>query len=75
MNFLLLMICVFKGMNIEKITVVFLVLLPILGACDSTFKWKEEIRLHDGRLIFVDRVDVLGGWHEPGQSASKKNVL
>lgn len=56
----------------KKITVVFLVLLPILGACDSTFKWKEEIRLHDGRLIVVDRVDVLGGWHEPGQSASEK---
>lgn len=44
----------------------------MLGACDSTFKWKEEIRLHDGRIVIAERVDVLGGWHEPGQSASEK---
>lgn len=49
-----------------------LAFLPMLGACDSTFKWKEEIRLHDGRIVIAERVDVLGGRHEPGQSASEK---
>ena len=59
-------------MKKSKWTGCFLALLPMLGACDSTFKWKEEIRLHDGRIVIAERVDVLGGWHEPGQSASEK---
>ena len=36
----------------------------------NTFEWKEEILLHDGRKIIAERVDVMGGWAEPGQSGA-----
>jgi len=48
-----------------------LALLPALAGCTpSTFEWKEEILLHDGRKIVAQREDVEGGWAEPGQSGS-----
>jgi len=48
-----------------------LALLPALAGCTpSTFEWKEEILLHDGRKIIAQRADVEGGWAEPGQSGS-----
>ena len=35
-----------------------LLLLPALGGCEPTdeAKWKEEVRLHDGRIIYVQRL-------------------
>jgi len=48
-----------------------LALLSALAGCTpSTFEWKEEILLHDGRKIIAQREDVEGGWAEPGQSGS-----
>jgi hypothetical protein len=46
-----------------------------LSACGKpadTFDWKEEIQLHDGRKIVAQRLDVLGGWAEPGQERAPK---
>lgn len=30
--------------------------------------WKEEVLLHDGRTIIVERYQNYGGFHEPGQA-------
>lgn len=58
-------------------------LLAILGggmsACatgGSGTSWKEEVKLHDGSTIIVDRSFSRGGLHEPGQgSPVKEQVL
>jgi hypothetical protein len=43
-----------------------------LQACGNPlpgpFDWKEEILLHDGRKVVVDRVDTYGGSREPSQA-------
>lgn len=41
----------------------------VLGA-PATYRWKEEVRLHDGRLIVVERSRVMSGPREPFRSAS-----
>lgn len=38
-----------------------------LSACSST-SWKEEVLLHDGQRIIVERSQTYGGRHEVGQS-------
>lgn len=43
-----------------------------LGFFRNTLDWKEEIVLHDGRIVVVEREDRLGGWAEPGQKASQR---
>ena len=56
-------------------------LLLMLGVCISagaglfgwgTNKWKEEVLLHDGRKVIVERSQSYGGRSEPGQSAPIK---
>lgn len=56
-----------------------LILLAILAAivvfgvqmCSpATYRWKEEVRLHDGRLIVVERSRVMSGAREPFRSAT-----
>ena len=34
--------------------------------------WKEEVLLHDGQKIIVERSQSYGGWSEPGQSGPIK---
>lgn len=36
----------------------------------ATYRWKEEVRLHDGRLIVVERTRVMSGSREPFRSAT-----
>ena len=43
-----------------------------IGACDS---WKEEVLLHDGQKIIVERSQTYGGRSEPGQSPPAKEVM
>ena len=44
-----------------------------MSACaTSTFTWKEEVLLHDGSKIVVERSQSYGGRHEPGQSSPIK---
>lgn len=39
----------------------------------SDVHWKEEVQLHDGRIIIVDRSQSYGGRHEIGQSQPIKS--
>jgi hypothetical protein len=46
-----------------------------LNACAGPFgfggdSWKEEVQLHDGQKMIVERVQTYGGRSEPGQSGS-----
>src|SRR5450830_674898 len=54
---------------------IFFLILGYVIYCPSTFKWKEEVLLHDGRKIIVERKDVMGGWAEPGQSGSTQQRI
>ena len=38
-----------------------------MSACSKTSSWKEEVLLHDGSKIIVDRIVDRGGRHEIGQ--------
>ena len=38
-----------------------------MSACSKTSSWKEEVLLHDGSKIIVDRIVGQGGRHEIGQ--------
>lgn len=41
----------------------------MLAGCGGAVGWKEEVELHDGRKIVVDRYQSYGGAHEIGQGA------
>ena len=58
---LLLMLLAFTGMNAHA----------FLGFGNSA-SWKEEVLLHDGRKIVVERSQTHGGRHEVGQPAPVK---
>lgn len=47
-----------------------LVALGVYLSTPATYRWKEEVRLHDGRLIVVERSRVMSGPREPFRSAS-----
>lgn len=36
-----------------------------LTACGKTIEWKQEVKLHDGRVIVIDRTSKLGGTRFP----------
>lgn len=38
-----------------------------MSACSKTMSWKEEVQLHDGGKIIVERSQTRGGRHEIGQ--------
>lgn len=52
----------------------------LLGACMSTTaigagdSWKEEVLLHDGQKVVVERSQIYGGRSEPGQPPPAKEV-
>jgi hypothetical protein len=41
-----------------------------MSACSSSVTWKEEVQLHDGSKIIVNRSQSYGGRHEIGQGGS-----
>ena len=43
-----------------------------MSACSSSVTWKEEVLLHDGSKIIVNRSQGYGGRHEIGQGGSIK---
>ncbi len=50
-----------------------LLAVVVLSACAGQFgiggdSWKEEVLLHDGQKIIVERYQTYGGFREPGQS-------
>jgi len=64
-----------------KATLILLISVVILGTGMNAFgflgfgnsaSWKEEVLLHDGRKIIVERTTVRGGRHEPGQKSPYK---
>jgi hypothetical protein len=69
-------------MKYKKKMLVLFILILILGvtsmaACSflgigNTAKWKEEVLLHDGSKIIVERWQKRGGSHEPGQKPGIK---
>lgn len=40
----------------------FLLLGSAISACSSTMRWTEEVKLHDGRILIVERMYNLGGY-------------
>lgn len=62
-----------KRRTIWLIPLIALVIIVMLGAqmcTPATYRWKEEIQLHDGRLIVVERSRVMSGPREPFRSAT-----
>lgn len=67
-----------RGMNKPLLIAVLLVILGLIGA--NAFglfgfggtSWQEEVLLHDGSRIIVERSQSYGGRHEVGQSAPIK---
>ena len=63
-------------MTHRKIPTLFAVIATIsLNACAGLFglggdSWKEEVLLHDGQKIIVERSQTYGGRSEPGQSGA-----
>lgn len=66
-----------KRYEIREDIIVFLIVLVILGTSMNAFaflgfgnsvSWKEEVLLHDGQKIIVERSQSYGGRHEIGQS-------
>jgi hypothetical protein len=49
---------------------VVIVALVVQMCTPATYRWKEEVRLHDGRLIVVERSRVMSGPREPFRSAT-----
>ncbi len=47
-----------------------IVALGVQMCTPATYRWKEEVRLHDGRLIVVERSRVMSGPREPFRSAT-----
>jgi hypothetical protein len=43
-----------------------------MSACSKTISWKEEVQLHDGSNLIVERSQSYGGRHEIGQSSPIK---
>jgi hypothetical protein len=67
---------------IKQALLLIALILPLLSACspqaakEKTFDWKEEIQLHDGRKIIVERFETPGGWAEPGnKGVPQKNLI
>ena len=62
-----------KKILVLCISILVLMGLTSLSACDflgygKTASWKEEVLLHDGSRIVIDRWQKHGGWGEIGQS-------
>ncbi|MEO6145616.1 MAG: hypothetical protein ABIT70_00915 [Sulfuriferula sp.] len=55
-------------LKIFKIIDLILVLGVSMNACSGSKIWQEEVLLHDGGTIVVDRSVEYGGRHEIGQS-------
>ena len=59
----------FKGIGLT------LILGASLTACGAgKTSWKEEVLLHDGSKIIVERTQIYGGNHELGQSPVKEEI-
>lgn len=62
-----------KRRSIWLISLIVLAVIVALGVqmcTPATYRWKEEVRLHDGRLIIVERSRVMSGPREPFRSAT-----
>jgi len=64
-------------LNIIKLTLLLLALMVSASANAGLFdlggdSWKEEVLLHDGQTIIVERSQTYGGRHEIGQSSPVK---
>lgn len=55
--------------QVQKLALLLLVALG-LGACAGHYSWQEEVLLHDGQRIIVERHTQRGGRHEIGQKGS-----
>ena len=51
----------------------FLMMGVAMSACSQTMSWKEEVLLHDGSKIVVERSASRGGRHEIGQKPPFKD--
>ena len=60
----------------KQITKLALLLMMALSmsACSKTSSWKEEVLLHDGNKIIVERTQIYGGRGELGQSPVKEQI-
>ena len=56
-----------KTQNLLKTFGLLLILGASLTACGGSDKWKEEVLLHDGSKLIVERSQTYGGNHELGQ--------
>ena len=58
------------GWLILLVVLVAIVALGVQMCSPATYRWKEEVRLHDGHLIVVERTRVMSGPREPFRSAT-----
>jgi hypothetical protein len=59
-----------RGWRILLVVLVAIAALGVQMCSPVTYRWKEEVRLHDGRLIVVERSKVMSGPREPFRSAT-----
>jgi hypothetical protein len=55
---------------VPLIVLAVIVALGVQMCTPATYRWKEEVRLHDGRLIVVERSRTMSGPREPFRSAT-----
>ncbi len=60
--------------SFKKIVLVFTLGMSMSG-CADTLSWKEEVLLHDGSKIIINRSQVHGGRGELGQSPIKEQTV
>lgn len=59
-----------SGWLVLLAVLVAIVVFGVQMCTPATYRWKEEVRLHDGRLIVVERSRVMSGPREPFRSAT-----
>lgn len=62
------MICHFISRAMKNIVSIGLLANSIIGCAAASSNWKEEVLLHDGRTMVVERSQTYRGRSEPGQS-------
>lgn len=59
-----------SGWLVLLVVLVAIVIFGVQMCTPATYRWKEEVRLHDGRLIVVERSRTMSGPREPFRSAT-----
>jgi len=59
-----------SGWLVLTAVLVAIVVFGVQMRTPATYRWKEEVQLHDGRLIVVERSRVMSGPREPFRSAT-----